>query len=126
MGEVSQALSPLVGSLYVQRYFSEVAKSAAVEMVEEIRNTFLHTLDNVDWMDVDTRTKAKDKARAMVEYIGYPKELLDMDKLGELYSGLQMGPDSYIGNGLNLSRYHMNYAFSKLRYILALINVVNE
>ena len=115
MGEVSQALSPLVGSLYVQRYFSEVAKSAAVEMVEEIRNTFLHTLDNVDWMDVDTRTKAKDKARAMVEYIGYPKELLDMDKLSELYSGLQMGPDSYIGNGLNLSRYHMNYAFSKLR-----------
>ena len=49
--EVTQALGPLVGSLYVQRYFSELSKSAAVEMVEEIRTKFQDNLDNVDWMD---------------------------------------------------------------------------
>merc|ERR1719461_1668454 len=51
----------------------------------------------------------------MVEYIGYPKELREMEKLTELYSGLELNANSYVGNGLNLSRYHMNYAFSKLR-----------
>jgi len=114
-GEVTQAMGPLVGSLYVQKHFSELSKSAAVEMVDEIRNKFQHTLDNVDWMDPTTRRKAKEKALAMVEYIGYPKELREMEKLKELYSGLELNANSYVGNGLNLSRYHMNYAFSKLR-----------
>ena len=116
-GEVTQAMGPLVGSLYVQKHFSELSKSAAVEMVDEIRNKFQHTLDNVDWMDPTTRRKAKEKALAMVEYIGYPKELREMEKLKELYSGLELNANSYVGNGLNLSRYHMNYAFSKLRYL---------
>ena len=99
--------------MYVQRYFPEMSRNTAVEMVDNIRDTFIESLDTVDWMDPGTRARAKDKARAMVEYIGYPRELLDTDKLGELYNGLEMGQDSYIGNGLNLSRYHMNYAFSK-------------
>ena len=101
--------------MYVQRYFPEMSRNTAVEMVDNIRDTFIESLDTVDWMDPVTRARAKDKARAIKEYIGYPRELLDMDKLAELYSGLKIGPDSYIGNGLNLSRYHMNYAFSKLR-----------
>ena len=48
------------------------------------------------------RRKAKEKALAMVEYIGYPKELREMEKLKELYSGLELNANSYVGNGLNL------------------------
>ena len=109
--------------MYVQRYFPEMSRNTAVEMVDNIRDTFIESLDTVDWMDPGTRARAKDKARAMVEYIGYPRELLDTDKLGELYNGLEMGQDSYIGNGLNLSRYHMNYAFSKLRCVRKFNNI---
>ena len=115
VGEVTGALGPIIGSMFIQRYFSEQSKHEAVEMVDAIRDTFLDTLDNVDWMDEVTRRRSKDKAEAMQEYIGYPKELKDLNKLSELYQGLDLSAESYVGNGLNLSRYHMNYAFSKLR-----------
>merc|ERR550539_43054 len=113
--EVTGALGPLVGSLYVQKYFSTGAKAEAVNMVDNIRQKFLQVLDQVDWMDALTKERAKDKAEAMVEYIGYTPELLDIEKLAGLYGGLELSPDSYVGNGFNISRYHRNYAFSKLR-----------
>ena len=112
------ALGPVIGSMYVQKYFSKESKHEAVEMVDTIRDKFLDTLDNVDWMDDLTKRRSKDKAAAMKEYIGYPHELTDMNKLAKLYEGLDLSAESYVGNGLNLSKYHMNYAFSKLRYYL--------
>ena len=115
VGEVTGALGPLVGSLYVQKYFSSLAKAEAVDMVDQIRGKFLEVLDEVDWMDAVTKKKAKDKAEAMVEYIGYTPELRDVEKLSELYRGLELSPDHYVGNGFNISRYHRNFAFSKLR-----------
>ena len=113
--EVTGALGPLVGSLYVQKYFPSGAKAEAVSMVDNIRQKFLQVLDQVDWMDAVTKERAKEKAEAMEEYIGYTPELLDIEKLSGLYRGLELSPDSYVGNGFNISRYHMNYAFSKLR-----------
>ena len=101
-----------------------VFRSAAVDMVDQIRARFQQTLDNLDWMDEGTRARAKEKADAMVEYIGYPEELRDMTKLRELYSGLTLSPDSYVGNGLNLSRYHMNFAFSKLRFVPIVLRLI--
>ena len=55
------------------------------------------------------------KARGMVEHIGYPSELLDQSKLEELYAGLELSPNAYLGNALNMTVFGTNYAFSKLR-----------
>ena len=99
----------------MEKYFSNLAKAEAVDMVDQIRSKFLEVLDEVDWMDSVTKERAKEKAEAMVEYIGFTPELRDMAKLTELYRGLELSPDQYVGNGFNISRYHMNYAFSKLR-----------
>ena len=66
-------------------------------------------------MDDTTKLKAKEKAAAMVEHIGYPPELLDMSKLTELYAGLQLTPQDYFGNALNMTVFGTDYSFRKLR-----------
>ncbi|XP_023345566.1 neprilysin-2 [Eurytemora carolleeae] len=111
----SGSLSNAVGSLYVNKYFKEDAKASAVEMVKLIREEFMQMLSEVDWMDDSTKDRAKEKARAMVEHIGYPSELLDMSKLTDLYAGLELSPDAYLQNALNMTIFGTNYAFSKLR-----------
>ena len=55
------------------------------------------------------------KAQGMVEHIGYPSELLDQSKLEDLYAGLELSPNAYLGNALNMTVFGTNYAFSKLR-----------
>jgi predicted metalloendopeptidase len=66
-------------------------------------------------MDEDTKRQARVKAQGMVEHIGYPSELLEMSKLEDLYYGLELSPNAYLGNALNMTVFGTNYAFSKLR-----------
>jgi len=111
----SGSLANAVGSLYVNKYFNEEAKAAAVDMVKGIRKQFMQILSEIDWMDDDTKDKAKEKAESMVEHIGYPKELLNMTKLTDLYKGLELRNDTYLKNALEMTIFGTNYAFSKLR-----------
>ena len=115
VGAATGSLSHAVGSLYVSKYFNENSKTVAQEMVTEIRKQFNTMLGDVEWMDEATKERAKGKAKAMVEHIAYPSELLDMTKLGELYKGLELSHDDYFGNGLKMSVFGTNYSFSKLR-----------
>ncbi len=59
-------------------------------MVGYIHREFLKILDNVEWMDEETRQKAKDKAHAITPYIGYPDELLENDKIADLYKNVTL------------------------------------
>lgn len=83
---VASSLSISVGALYVRKYFNEDAKKQALEMVNGIREEFHKILENLDWMDDETRANALDKAAAMTTHIAYPDELLDNDKLIEFYN----------------------------------------
>lgn len=101
--------------MYVRRYFDEASKQAALDMVADIRAEFDSILEKVDWMDTNTKRRAKQKAKDIVEHIGYPPELLDNEKLNELYAGLELNSTHYLGNALNMTVFGTNYAFSKLR-----------
>lgn len=57
-------------------------------MVNYIHKEFLTILDEVDWMDENTTQRARDKANAIVSYIGYPDELLNNSKVGDLYTNV--------------------------------------
>ena len=62
-----------------------------------------------------SNSRAKEKASNIVEHIGYPSELMDVRKLEDLYSGLDLNSTHYLGNALNMTVFSTNYAFSKLR-----------
>ena len=62
----------------------------------------MKTIDDADWMDDITKESARMKAKELGSHVGYPVELLDMNKLGERYKGLDLAEDDYIGNILRL------------------------
>ena len=101
--------------MYVQKYFKEESKKTALEMVTDIRREFDTILNEIDWMDEVTRSRAKKKADGIVEHIGYPSELLEVKKLEDLYVGLELNSTHYLGNALNITFFATSYAFSKLR-----------
>ena len=101
--------------MYVSKHFNERAKHAMEEMVRDIRGEFDNILSEIDWMDDETRTRAKDKLKTMKEYIGYPEEILVERNLEELYEKLSVGAESHFLNGINMSVWGTNYAWGKLR-----------
>ncbi|CAG2104773.1 unnamed protein product [Medioppia subpectinata] len=89
MSSLTGSLGIALSSLYVRHNFKGDSKHVALDMVEYIHREFLKILERVEWMDEKTRQKAKDKAHAITPYIGYPDELLDNEKIGELYKNLE-------------------------------------
>jgi len=80
----------VVGAMYVREYFDESSRQSINEMVKDIRSVFIEMIDELDWMDDQTRLRAKEKATAMTTHIAYPVELLDDKKLTELYENVFM------------------------------------
>ena len=74
--------------MYASKFFKENAKAAADEMVRYIRAEFEIILTKLDWMDEITRERAIAKAKAITAHIAYPPELLDQQKLTDLYAGV--------------------------------------
>ncbi|XP_072930429.1 neprilysin-2 [Epargyreus clarus] len=111
----SVSMSIAVGALYIRKYFNENSKANALEMVNDIRQQFRKTLNEVEWMDDKTRRAALDKADSMAAHIAYPPEMLDDKKLTEFYSGLEMSSDKLMESVLNLTLFGTEFLFSKLR-----------
>ena len=114
-GTASGTFSSPIGNMYVSKHFNEEAKHAMEEMVRDIRGEFNQILTEIDWMDDETRVRAKEKLRTMKEYIAYPDEILVEKNLEDLYEDLHVGTDSYFLNGINVSVWSTNYAWKKLR-----------
>jgi len=114
-GTASGSFSSPLGNMYVTKHFNEAAKHAMMEMVRDIRGEFNNILSEIDWMDDETRVRAKEKLRTMKEYIGYPEEILEESNLEELYEKLSVGGESHFYNGINMSVWGTNYAWGKLR-----------
>ncbi|CAM6031901.1 unnamed protein product, partial [Sphagnum compactum] len=85
MSSLTGSLGIALSSLYVRHNFKGDSKHIALDMVGYIHREYLKILDNVDWINEETRQKAKEKAHAITPYIGYPDELLDNNKIAELY-----------------------------------------
>lgn len=66
-------------------------------------------------MDCRTKARAYQKLRTIKDYIGYPDEILDNEKLNELYQGLTVNRSEYFSNILNMSIWITNNYWSKLR-----------
>ncbi|KAG8304596.1 NEDD8 protease nep2 [Homalodisca vitripennis] len=86
---VASSLSLALSSLYVERYFDETSKKAALNMTNMIREEIIRDIQELDWMDEETKKRALHKASQIVQHIGYPDELMDMKKIEEYYKGSQ-------------------------------------
>jgi putative endopeptidase len=67
-----EALPEAVGPYFVERAFAGRSKQTALEMIVAIEQAFERGLDALPWMDEATRTRARAKARALRNMIGFP------------------------------------------------------
>lgn len=115
MGSLTGSLGIALSSLYVRHFFQEDAKGSALDMVQFIVREFLAILDGIDWMDEQTRQRARAKAQSIRPYIGYPDELLNDTLVEEHYAKVVLQPDTYFENIMRLRKWSTDYAFGQLR-----------
>ena len=104
-----------VGALFIRENFNQESKLVALEMIHTLRDAFIEILDELEWMDEDTRAVAREKALAMNERIGYPELLTKPQVLTREYELLDVNQADFLQNILNVKRYEAQYNLRKLR-----------
>ena len=90
-----------IAHLYVERYFSEEAKVVATEIIRTIREVMHDRIEELPWMEDETRDIALLKLDLLKEQAGYP------DEWGQ-YQNLTITDNSYLENMLELTDYFTN------------------
>ncbi|GAB1289319.1 Membrane metallo-endopeptidase-like 1 [Apodemus speciosus] len=114
---VNSNMESAVGSLYIKRAFSKDSKSTVRELIEKVRSVFVDNLDELNWMDEESKKKAQEKAMNIREQIGYPDYILEDNNrhLDEEYSSLTFSEDLYFENGLQNLKNNARRSLKKLR-----------
>lgn len=94
-----------IAANYVRKHFNMESKKSANIIVEFIHQEFMKTLQNVTWMDEQSKSAAISKAIAMNFDVGFPNELLDDDKLNEYYFGLELHPNALMDNVMRVNQF---------------------
>ncbi|XP_007908778.2 phosphate-regulating neutral endopeptidase PHEX [Callorhinchus milii] len=96
---VDYIFSYAVGRMFVDAHFQEDKKKLTEELVEGVRWAFLDILDKEnDWMDKDTKNKAKEKANGVHSKIGYPSFILNDTIITESYRNITISSSNYFEN----------------------------
>jgi putative endopeptidase len=102
-----RALGEALGAAYVEAAFGKEGKQVTRELVALIEQSFETNLATLSWMDEATKTRAREKARAVVNKVGYPDTW-------KTYDGLVMDNRSYLGNVWRSSAYETDRDLKKI------------
>ena len=105
LGTVEALMGEVLGKIYVNKYFSEDAKSRALDMVNNLKNELARRINLLDWMSDVTKVKAIEKLNKFRVKIGYPNKWRD-------YSGLTFDSNTYFENIILASQHDSKYEFS--------------
>ena len=98
---VSGSIGEAVGELYVQRFFPPEAKERMLNLVDNLTLSLSERINNLDWMDSETKEKAQEKLGTFIVKIGYPDKWKD-------YSLLEIKDDSYWNNRVRVAHFAYN------------------
>ena len=77
----NMGLGELVGQAFIKERFAGASTQVALEMIGSIESAFETGLPSLTWMDPNTRTRAVEKMKALINKIGYPDRWRDYTKL---------------------------------------------
>ena len=95
---VGGALGHAVGQIYVDRHFPPSSKEQMDGLVQNLTTAFEGRLQQLDWMDEETRERALRKLSTFEPRIGYPE-------IWDEYDGLEIRADDYFGNRIRMSEF---------------------
>lgn len=100
-------LGEALGEAYVKAYFPPQNKVKTLQMVKDIEDAMDRELDTLTWMSSETRLKAKEKLRLMVDKIGYPDHWRD-------YSSLKIVRGDAFGNAIRAVQFENRHELDKI------------
>ncbi|MGB2341591.1 MAG: M13 family metallopeptidase [Flavobacteriaceae bacterium] len=100
---VNGSLGQPLGKLYVAEKFPPQAKEKMKELVSNLIEAYEARINNLEWMDATTKSKAIEKLKKTTVKVGYPDQWEDYQKLSLRDSE---GGTTYLGAVLNISRFY--------------------
>ena len=101
------ALGDAVGKLYSARYFAPAEKARAQAMVQNLIAAFSRRIDHLEWMQPETKAKAKAKLGVLKVGVGYPDHWID-------YSALDIRAGDALGNALRAELFETHRSLARL------------
>ena len=96
-----------VGKIYAAKYFPAEYKAKMNELVGNIKAAFGRRIENLTWMEPQTKTAALAKLANFTVKVGYPDRWRD-------YNGLEVTSDNLFGNAVRSNEFDHQYNIDKL------------
>ncbi|XP_040194186.1 phosphate-regulating neutral endopeptidase PHEX [Rana temporaria] len=113
---IENALPYAVGKMFVDAHFQEDKKLMMEEVIEGIRWSFIDMLEKEnEWMDEETKEKAREKAKSVMAKVGYPEFLMNETYINEEIKTLKFSDSDYFGNVLQTLHFLSQADFYWLR-----------
>ncbi|MEP4299215.1 MAG: M13 family metallopeptidase, partial [Paraglaciecola sp.] len=107
VASTSSVLGEVLGQQYVDKHFTPEAKAKMDTLVTNLTKAYGESIQQLDWMTVETKKAAQQKLEAFTPKIGYPDKWRD-------YSELEIRADDLVGNYLRYSRFDHFYEVNKI------------
>ncbi len=107
VGFVEGALGEEVGRVYAERYFPAEYKASMNQLVDNVLGAMGRRIDGLEWMQPQTKARAKAKLANFTVKVGYPDQWRD-------YSDLEIKSDDLFGNTIRSNRFDYDYNMGKL------------
>jgi len=105
-----------IGTLYVNKYFSDETKNKTQVMVDEVIDAFIRRIkNNHTWIDNTTKEHVIAKANAMVAKLGHATYIKNITALNIRFKDLNISSKEFFKNNLNVDRWIRLRLFNKLR-----------
>jgi predicted metalloendopeptidase len=96
VNHVDNGLGWILSRFFVEKAFSEKAKSFGDQIVSDIKEMFIEKLKKTTWMDKSVIQLAIDKVHKIVQKIGYPTEVCWEESLAGLKLTFYRAPTLWI------------------------------
>lgn len=94
---------PLSKVFLDQKFFGD-SKELAKDIIGNIRAAFISNIGKQDWMDEKTQKVAVEKAEALIENVGYPDYIMDVEYMTQRYKEVTIDPKTYFNNDVSVTK----------------------
>ncbi|KAL3482364.1 hypothetical protein BJX99DRAFT_216896 [Aspergillus californicus] len=117
IGTLDDDLGWILSRFYVLNTFSEDSKKLGDQIVSDIKDRFVFTLDETSWMSPEVRKLGIEKVGNIVQKIGYPTkspDVMDPTDVERFYQNLAVSSETFFENGVAVAKFETENNWSKL------------
>ena len=104
---VEGSLGEAVGKIYVEKYYPPEAKAKMDQLVDYLIQAYRESIQELDWMSEETKTKALVKLDKFTPKIGYPTKWKD-------YSSIVIDRHDLVGNVKRVTSWNLDREMKKI------------